>query len=148
MSRDVYAVIRTGGKQYRVSPGQRLAVERLDGVDGDEITFDDVLLVRDDVGAVAVGAPIVEGASVTAEIAAQRRAKKILVFKYKNKTRYRKLRGHRQQLTDLRISQIALGDRSWKSEPRTHPIEAVEAVEAIEAEVSSDDAGGVTDEQE
>jgi large subunit ribosomal protein L21 len=139
MSRDVYAVIRTGGKQYRVSPGQRLAVERLDGVDGDEITFDDVLLVRDDVGAVAVGAPLVEGASVTAEIAAQRRAKKILVFKYKNKTRYRKLRGHRQHLTDLRISQIALGDRSWKSEPRTRP---------VEVEVSSDDAEGIADEEE
>ena len=145
MSRDVYAVIRTGGKQYRVSPGQRLAVERLDGVDGDEITFDDVLLVRDDVGAVAVGAPLVEGASVTAEIAAQRRAKKILVFKYKNKTRYRKLRGHRQHLTDLRISQIALGDRSWKSEPRTRP---VEALEIVEAEVSTDDAEGVADEEE
>ena len=145
MSRDVYAVIRTGGKQYRVSPGQRLAVERLDGVDGDEITFDDVLLVRDDVGAVAVGAPLVEGASVTAEIAAQRRAKKILVFKYKNKTRYRKLRGHRQHLTDLRISQIALGDRSWKSEPRTRP---VEALETVEAEVPTDDAEGVADEEE
>ena len=145
MSRDVYAVIRTGGKQYRVSPGQRLAVERLDGVDGDEITFDDVLLVRDDVGAVAVGAPLVEGASVTAEIAAQRRAKKILVFKYKNKTRYRKLRGHRQHLTDLRISQIALGDRSWKSEPRTRP---VEALETVEVEVPTDDAEGVADEEE
>ena len=145
MSRDVYAVIRTGGKQYRVSPGQRLAVERLDGVDGDEITFDDVLLVRDDVGAVAVGAPLVEGASVTAEIAAQRRAKKILVFKYKNKTRYRKLRGHRQHLTDLRISQIALGDRSWKSEPRTRP---VEALETVEVEVPTDDAEGVADEED
>ena len=117
MSSDVYAVIRTGGKQYRVTPGQRLVVERLDGQRGDEIAFDDVLLVRGDDGEVAVGAPTLDGASVKAEIAEQKRARKIPVFKYKSKTRYRRLRGHRQQETHLRVSEISLGDRSWTYEP-------------------------------
>ena len=117
MSSDVYAVIRTGGKQYRVTPGQRLVVERLDGQRGDEIAFNDVLLVRGDDGQVSVGAPILDGASVKAEIAEQKRARKISVFKYKSKTRYRRLRGHRQQETHLRVSEISLGDRSWTWEP-------------------------------
>jgi len=117
MTSDVYAVIRTGGKQYRVSPGQRLSVERLNGGSGDQVAFEDVLLVRGADGAVAVGAPTVAGASVKAEIVRQRRAAKINVFKYKSKTRYRRLRGHRQQLTDLRISEVALGGEAWTVEP-------------------------------
>ncbi len=163
MSSDVYAVIRTGGKQYRVTPGQRLVVERLDGERGDEVAFDDVLLVRGDDGAVAVGAPTLDDASVKAEIAEQKRARKIPVFKYKSKTRYRRLRGHRQQETHLRISEIALGDRSWTwtppaPAPDVEPDEDAEAeagatedpiasaadnaaeIEAAEAEVPADDA--------
>ena len=130
MSSDVYAVIRTGGKQYRVTPGQRLVVERLDGERGDEVAFDDVLLVRSDDGAVAVGAPTLDDASVKAEIAEQKRARKIPVFKYKSKTRYRRLRGHRQQETHLRISEIALGDRSWTWAPPAPDVEPDEDAEA------------------
>lgn len=136
MSTDVYvyAVIRTGSKQYRVTPGQRLSVERLNGKSGDEVAFSDVLLVRSDDGAVAVGAPTVEGASVKAEIVQQRRAAKINVFKYKSKTRYRRLRGHRQRLTELRISEVVLGEQSWtfKAAQAVKPPDDTETVENAE----------------
>ena len=136
MSTEVYAVIRTGGKQYRVTPGQRLVVERLDGETGDEVAFADVLLVRGEDGAVAVGSPTLEQASVKAEIADQRRGRKIPVFKYKSKTRYRRLRGHRQHQTHLRISEIALGDQSWTYErPQTAPAPGIESDDQPEAEL-------------
>ena len=128
MSSQVYAVIRTGGKQYRVTPGQRLVVERLDGERGDQVAFNEVLLVRGEDGAVSVGAPTLDNASVTAEIADQKRARKISVFKYKAKTRYRRLRGHRQHETHLRIAEIALGDQSWVHEPSA-PVEPEPVVE-------------------
>ena len=136
MSTEVYAVIRTGGKQYRVTPGQRLVVERLDGERGDEIAFEDVLLVRGEDGAVAVGAPTLEQASVKAEIADQRRGRKIAVFKYKSKTRYRRLRGHRQQQTHLRISEIALGEQSWTWTPPA-PTPDIEPDEETETEAAA-----------
>ena len=135
MSSQVYAVIRTGGKQYRVTPGQRLVVERLDGQRGDQVAFNEVLLVRGEDGAVSVGAPTLEDASVTAEIADQKRARKISVFKYKAKTRYRRLRGHRQHETHLRIAEIALGDQTWAYEPPAEPEPAVEPESEPEAEL-------------
>ncbi len=135
MSSQVYAVIRTGGKQYRVTPGQRLVVERLDGERGDQVAFNEVLLVRGEDGAVSVGAPTLEDASVTAEIADQKRARKIPVFKYKAKTRYRRLRGHRQHETHLRIAEIALGDQTWAYEPPAEPEPAVEPENEPEAEL-------------
>ena len=91
----MYAVIRTGGKQYRVEPGQRLRVERLAGDEGATIEFNDVLMVGDG-ELVTVGTPAVADARVVAEIVSQGRDKKIKVFKYKSKTRYRRLIGHRQ----------------------------------------------------
>lgn len=111
---DVYAVIRSGGKQYRVSPGQTVRLERLDGEAGDRIDFDDVLLVNGD-GRVAVGSPNVETATVRGEIVEQGRGRKVLVFKYKNKTRYRRLRGHRQLHTAVRVEEVQLGDQSWSA---------------------------------
>lgn len=144
MSTEVYAVIRTGGKQYRVTPGQRLVVERLDGERGDEIAFDDVLLVRGEDGAVAVGAPTLDDASVKAEIAEQKRARKIPVFKYKSKTRYRRLRGHRQQQTHLRISEIALGEQSWTWTP-PEPTPDVEPEEEAEAAAAEEPVASATE---
>ena len=135
MSSQVYAVIRTGGKQYRVTPGQRLVVERLDGERGDRVAFNEVLLVRGEDGTVSVGAPTLDDASVTAEIADQKRARKIPVFKYKAKTRYRRLRGHRQHETHLRIAEIALGDQAWAYEPPAEPEPAVEPENEPEAEL-------------
>lgn len=104
----MYAIIRSGGKQYRVRTGDAVAVERLDGGEGDEVTFDDVLLVSDN-GTVTVGSPTIPGASVIGLLEEQFRTKKVLGLKYKNKTRSRTLRGHRQQQTRVRITAIQPG---------------------------------------
>lgn len=100
-----YAIIETGGKQYRVSVGDRIAVERLAAQDGEEITIDRVLLVGGD-GQTRVGTPVVAGASVIATVDDHFRGEKIVVFKYKPKKRYRRRIGHRQALSHLTISAI------------------------------------------
>jgi large subunit ribosomal protein L21 len=99
-----YAVIKTGGKQYRVSEGDRIRVEKLPGEVGAEITFGEVLMLGGD--NVAVGKPLVSGASVKAKILAQDRAKKIIVFKYRRRTNYRRKQGHRQPFTELLITGV------------------------------------------
>ncbi|OQX18343.1 MAG: 50S ribosomal protein L21 [Desulfobulbaceae bacterium A2] len=101
----MYAIIRTGGKQYQVAAGDTLRVEKLSGNVGDTIELADVLLVADGED-LRIGRPQVEGARVTATIAEQGRAKKVLVFKKKRRTGYRLRRGHRQQYTALAIQQI------------------------------------------
>jgi large subunit ribosomal protein L21 len=101
----MYAVIRTGGKQYRVAPGDTVEVEKLAGAVGEEITLADVLLVADGEN-VRVGQPVVDGASVTAKITGQYKGTKILVFRYRPKKRIRVRRGHRQQITRLQIGAI------------------------------------------
>ena len=101
----MYAIIRTGGKQYRVSEGDVLEVEKLNVQEGDEVVFDDVLTVVSD-GDVKVGKPTVEGAKVTPKVAAQGKADKIFVFKYKAKSNYRKRQGHRQPFTRVEITSI------------------------------------------
>ena len=101
----MYAIVRTGGKQYQVAPGERLRVEKLAGEVGDMVELDDVLLVAD--GAeIKVGRPAVEGARVTARIVEQDKAKKILVFKKKRRKGYRLKNGHRQPYTALEIKEI------------------------------------------
>lgn len=102
---DHYAVIETGGKQYRVSVGQAIEVEKLDGSVGDEVTLGRVLLVAGE-GSTTIGTPVVEGAAVKATIDAQHQADKVMVFKMKAKKRYRRLKGHRQQLTRLTVTDI------------------------------------------
>ncbi len=101
----MYAVIKTGGKQYRVSEGDKLRVEKLVGDVGSEIVFEDVLMLGGD--AVTIGKPTVDGASVKAEIVAQDRAKKIIVFKMRRRKRYQRKYGHRQPYTELRITGIS-----------------------------------------
>jgi large subunit ribosomal protein L21 len=101
----MYAVIRTGGKQYSVAPGDILEVEKLEGNVGDTVALNDVLLVADG-EEVTIGRPLVEGASVTAKITGQHRGKKILVFRYRPKKRIRVRKGHRQWLTRLEIEAI------------------------------------------
>ena len=100
----MYAVIQTGGKQYRVAEGDTIRVEKLDGEVGSKIEFNDILMVGGD--KVEVGKPHVVGASVTAEIVAQDLAKKIIVFKMKRRKGYRNRRGHRQPYTELRIESV------------------------------------------
>ena len=99
------AVIKTGGKQYLVTEGQKLIVEKLPGEAGNSISFDGIMLIVDG-DTVKVGQPTLKGASVDATIVRQGRAKKIIVQKYKPKVRYRKKRGHRQPFTELAVSAI------------------------------------------
>jgi large subunit ribosomal protein L21 len=103
-----YAVIRTGGKQYRVSPGELLRVELLPGELGSEITFSEILLTSAD-GVVQVGTPLVSGSSVTARIVQHGKERKILVFKKKRRKNYRRKRGHRQHFTAVQIKTVNLG---------------------------------------
>lgn len=100
------AVVKTGGKQYVVSAGDTIRVEKLVGDAGATVAFDEVLLVGDD-KTVTVGLPTVAAATVTATIVKQGRADKITVVKYKNKTRYRRTLGHRQSFTEVKIESIA-----------------------------------------
>lgn len=100
-----YAIIETGGKQYRVEPGDTITVEKLSSAEGSAIEFDRVLFVSGDDG-VKVGRPTVKDVRVVAEIATQGRADKITVFKYKPKTRYRVKTGHRQSVTRVAIKEI------------------------------------------
>lgn len=101
-----YAIIRTGGKQYRVAPGETVRVERVDGDVGATIEFPEVLLTAAD-GAIRIGTPLVEGVRVVAQIVEQGRARKILVFKKKRRKNYRRRHGHRQAITTVRVTEIA-----------------------------------------
>ncbi|HOJ14495.1 MAG TPA: 50S ribosomal protein L21 [Deltaproteobacteria bacterium] len=101
----MYAVIRTGGKQYKVEEGDILRVEKLDAEKGDTVTFDDVLLIGGD--GYVLGRPTVEGARVSASVVRQMRDRKIIVFKMKRRKRYRRTQGHRQYLTEVRITKIS-----------------------------------------
>ncbi len=101
----MYAVVQTGGKQYRVAVGDRIAVERLEAEPGAEITLDRVLLIEQD-GDVKIGTPVVEGAKVIANVDAQAKGKKLIIFKMRPKKRYRRKTGHRQQITQLTIKDI------------------------------------------
>jgi large subunit ribosomal protein L21 len=102
-----YAIVRTGGKQYRVKPGDTIRVESLAGDTGDTLELTDVLMVSRD-GEVTLGSPTVPGAKVVTEIEANGRGKKIAVFKYKAKTRYRRMQGHRQGYTELNVTGISI----------------------------------------
>lgn len=103
----MYAVFETGGKQYRVSTGDFVFVEKVDGEPGDEVVLDKVLLVSNK-GEVQVGKPYIEGAKVVAKVAKQGKQKKLIVFKYKAKKNYRKKQGHRQPYTKLSIESISV----------------------------------------
>ena len=113
----MYAVIKTGGKQYRVTPGDVLVVEKLDALDpGAAVTFDQVLMVGGADGAVTVGAPLVEGATVTATLIETRKAAKIKVFKKIRRQGYRRTQGHRQPESVLRVTGLsgAGAEATWE----------------------------------
>lgn len=101
----MYAVVETGGKQYRVSEGDTIFVEKLEGENGETIKLDKVLLVSNS-GDIKVGGPYLEGSSIEASIEKQGKSKKIIIFKYKAKKDYRKKQGHRQPYTKLKIEKI------------------------------------------
>ena len=106
-----YAIVETGGKQYRVEPGKSIVVEKLNGEEGSTIELDRVLLVSDD-SSTTIGTPLVDGAKVLAEVATQAKGDKIIVFKYKPKVRYSVKNGHRQRLTKLVIKEIVTGGKA------------------------------------
>lgn len=112
----IYAVVETGGKQYKVTPGQAIDVERLDVAEGDTVELDKVLLIADG-DKVTVGQPAVEGAKVVATSQGDGKGEKIIVFKYKSKVRYRRKKGHRQLYTRLLIDKI-VGLKGVSGEPK------------------------------
>jgi large subunit ribosomal protein L21 len=132
----MYAIVETGGKQYRVKPGDTVAVEKLAGEPGETLDLDRVLLVAGNGDAEArVGSPGVAGAIVRAEVVEHIRGEKIIVFRYKSKVRYRRKTGHRQSLTRLRITDILLdGASSLPAEERPAPVTAVASPESERTE--------------
>lgn len=101
----MYAVIETGGKQYRVAAGDKLRIEKLQAGEGEEISFDKVLLLGKD-DAPVIGSPYVEGASVSGKVISHGKDDKVIVFRYRRKKNYRKFRGHRQQFSYVQIDGI------------------------------------------
>ena len=102
----MYAILKTGGKQYKVEADQIIDIERVTGDAGDKVVFDEILAVSNDKGELNVGAPVVEKATVEAEILSQFRGKKLVVFKMKRRKGYRRKKGHRQELTKVKITAI------------------------------------------
>ncbi len=131
----MYAIVRTGGKQYRVEEGRTLSVELLPAKEGSSVELKDVLLIDDD-GKVTLGTPTIDGARVLADVESHGRAKKIIVFKYRAKVRTRKKTGHRQHLTNLAVTEILRpGQESKVAKPKRRRAKA--AVKDADAEVSA-----------
>lgn len=101
----MFAVVVTGGKQYRVSKDDTIVVEKLDAQKGDKVTLDKVLMIGDD-KSTKIGTPVVDGAVVKAEVIDQSRAEKVLIFKKKRRKNHRRLNGHRQHLTTLKVTEV------------------------------------------
>jgi large subunit ribosomal protein L21 len=126
----MYAIIQTGGKQYRVQPGDTIEVERLPGEPGATIELDRVLMVGGDGSAPQVGSPTLPGATVKAEVVERKRGEKLIIFRFKSKVRYRRKTGHRQELTRLRITDIVLPggrDRARAAAPAEQRLEEIAA---------------------
>jgi len=102
----MFAIVETGGKQYKVAPGNALTVERIKSEPGETVELDRVLMIGDDTSGVKVGNPFITGAKVRAHVIGHQRGEKIVVFRYKAKVNYRRRTGHRQEQTQLRITDI------------------------------------------
>ena len=145
----MFAVIKTGGKQYRVAKDDLITVERLPGDSGDSVTLDNVLLLGGD--KTAVGSPTIEGASVVAEVVSQTRGEKIVVFKKKRRKGYRRTAGHRQLQTVLKVTDIltdgAKPKKAAKSEPKKAEKKAdAKAEKPAETDAAKDEAPKVKEE--
>ena len=119
----MYAVIRTGGKQYKVAPEDVLQIEKIEADAGDAVNFSDVLMVAGE-GAPQFGAPLVSGALVSAEVVEQGRGPKIIIFKKKRRQNYRRKRGHRQELTTVRILEILTDGKAPAKAAKAKPDDA------------------------
>lgn len=113
----MYAVIATGGKQYKVAAGDIIRIEKLPESAGDEVSFDQVLLVSDGED-VSIGSPYIEGGSVSAKVQAQGRAKKVEIIKFRRRKHHRKQMGHRQSFTEVEITAISVGGKTTKAEAK------------------------------
>lgn len=134
----MYAVIETGGKQYRVQEGDVVTIEKLNVEAGDKVTFDKVLVLAEE-GNLKVGAPYVEGAAVTGEVVENGKGKKVIIFKYKAKKDYRKKQGHRQPYTMVKIE--SLGGAAPKAAPAKEeaPAEEPKAEKKVSASMKKDE---------
>jgi large subunit ribosomal protein L21 len=103
----MFAIIKTGGKQYSVSPGDKIKIEKIDKEEGKSVTFDEVLMVEDDKGEVALGDPLVKGAKVKAKVISQKMGDKVKIWKYKSKKRQQTKKGQRKPYTEVEIVDIA-----------------------------------------
>ena len=128
----MYAIVRTGGKQYRVEEGRAITVERLPAEEGSTVELGEVLLIADD-GEVTIGTPLIEGARVLAQVETNGRAKKIIVFKYRAKVRTRKKTGHRQAFSRLAVTEILRPGQQPKDEPKPSRRKAAPAKAKAEA---------------
>lgn len=134
----MYAVIRTGGKQYRVAPEDIIEIEKVAGGQDEIIQFGEVLMLGGE-GAAQIGAPTIEGASVAAQVVEQKRAGKITVFKKKRRKNYRRKKGHRQHLTQVRITEILTGGKKpSKAAAKPAPAKKEQKPAAKKAEAKSD----------
>ena len=124
----MFAVIKTGGKQYRVNTNDVLTVEKLEGDIGETLVFEEVLMVGGEDG-LTIGAPTVQGASVAAEVVKQQRDDKVIAFKKRRRQNSRRKRGHRQDLTVVRITEILAGERK-RAKPAKAETATAEATEA------------------
>ena len=135
----MFAVIKTGGKQYRVTPDDVIQIERISGEAGDEVSFNDVLMLADD-GKTAVGTPLVDGARVTGTLMEQTRGEKIIIFKKKRRKSYRRRNGHRQDLSVVRITDISGPRAKKKASPKKSKTKEKEADAAPEATAKSSES--------
>ncbi len=129
----MYAILETGGKQYRVSEGDVITVEKIPGEAGDAVEFDKVLLLSND-GDVKVGSPYIEGAKISGEIVETGKGKKIIVFKYKSKKDYRRKQGHRQPFTAVEITSLTGEKVAGKARKESAPVEEDSVVEKQDAQ--------------
>jgi large subunit ribosomal protein L21 len=125
----MYAVIKTGGKQYRVAANDKITIEKLEGAPGDQVTFSDVLMVANG-GTVEIGAPLVSGATVVGEIATQQKSDTVYIFKKRRRKHYQRRNGHRQLLTAVTITEILTGGAKPTAKAKVEKPAKVEKVEA------------------
>ena len=126
----MYAVIKTGGKQYKVVAGERLKVEKIVGDVGATVVIDKVLMISDDANT-TIGSPLISGATVSATVLSHGRADKVMIFKFRRRKHYRKTQGHRQSFTEIQIGEIlAAGASAEKSAPKATKAKAAKVAEA------------------
>ena len=128
----MYAIIKTGGKQYRVAEGDVITIEKLEAAANDSVTFEEVLTVVND-GDVKVGAPLVNGAKVTGTVLEHGKGKKIVVYKYKAKKNYRRKQGHRQPYTKVEITSIKIAAKKATAEKKETTAAAKKTTKKVEA---------------